>query len=233
MHIPFPFQSYISIESIIPFLTLPVLGIAPPFTSSHEAGNFPFLTICDLLPSLFSLLNVFWKPSPALSAVSTNSSVSPPGHIHSLCDPASAVSFANLPSIWSPFNTQILSHFLTQNEFLLLSGSWPDLAWLMRPSTSCWSVWLYLRSLSHKHCSPTSLLKFIEHLLCVGSCAGSSTYIISSVPPIGLPVLWPPHGTTSLLFNYELPQQSMALGKQYICPDFVLDLLDLNPDFST
>lgn len=109
------------------------------------------------------------------------------GHIHSLCDPASAVSFANLLSIWSPFYAQILSHFLTRNESLLLSGSSQDLAWLMRPSTSCWSVWLYLRSLSHKHSSPTSPLKFIEHLLCVGSCAGSSTYIISSVPPIGLP----------------------------------------------
>lgn len=61
-------------------------------------------------------------------------------------------------------------------------------------------VWIYLPPLSHRHSSSSSL-KFIQHLIHIGSYAGSFSYIISLIPrttpSMGLPVLWLPRGATS------------------------------------
>lgn len=124
-----------------------------------------------------------------------------------LQDPASAL---YLPcghlSVLKPY----AGHFLTKNGSLLPSGWCSDTARLPRPTASCWCTWLYL---SHKHSSSTSLQIYWALIMCWILCW--ELYIhdspIPHIPPVGLPLLWPPHGTTSLLSSYESHPQPMAV----------------------
>ena len=170
-----------------------------------QVGICHLLAVCHLLLSLCSLLNILWKPSPSLSALWLPVLVCLPWGTRSFwLGFLSWRSTFHVVTFLCP-NLKHVSSSSRMNPCCLLG----DVQTLHETLLSCRSVWFCLSAVTHKHFPYTAPLKCTEYLLCVGSCAGRHSCVISLTPrtiwSICLPVLWLLPGAISLLSSYEFP----------------------------
>ena len=189
-----PLQSYIPKASI--FLSLHFLSWEWLYHSPTPSGRNLSLAICHLLLSLPSSVS-FEKHLPSLSALWLPVLVSPRGTRSLWLCCLSCRSAFHVVTFLCP-NLKHVSSSSTMNPCYLLG----DVQTLHETLLSCRSVWFCLSAVAHKHFPYTAPLKCTESLLCVGSCAGRHSYVISLTPrttwSIFLSVLWLLPGTTSL-----------------------------------